>query len=201
MANANAGDGEILMRILVPVFEEAVLPHLDAAYNLARWLTHNEKDAEDVAQEAFLRAIRHFGSFKGGDARPWLMAIVRNTFYTWIKHNRPLEAETTYEDEGNPEPQDTDDPETLLLRETDKEVVRSALLRLPAEFREVIILREFEEMSYKQIADVVQVPCGTVMSRLARARRRLAQILLNRENEVSPACQRYKLNGGPSAVI
>jgi RNA polymerase sigma factor (sigma-70 family) len=201
MANANAGDGESLVRILVPVFEETVLPHLDAAYNLARWLTHNEKDAEDVAQEAFLRAIRHFGSFKGGDARPWLMAIVRNTFYTWIKHNRTLEAESNYDDGGNPEPQDTDDPETLLLRETDKEVVRSALLRLPVEFREVIVLREFEEMSYKQIADVVQVPCGTVMSRLARARRRLAQILVNRENEVSPACQRCKLKGGPSAVI
>jgi len=166
------------MRILVPAFEETVLPHLDAAYNLARWLTHNEKDAEDVVQEACLRAIRHFGSFKGGDARPWLLAIVRNTFYTWIKHNRLAEAETIFDDERHAEPQDSDDPETLLLKETDKQVVRSALLSLPAEFREVIILREFEELSYKQIADVVQIPCGTVMSRLARARRRLAQILL-----------------------
>ena|SRR5688572_17748001 len=174
------------MRILVPVFEEAVLPHLDAAYNLARWLTHNEKDAEDVVQEACLRAIRHFSSFRGGDGRPWLLAIVRNTFYTWIKHNRLPEAETIF-DEIHPEPQDIDDPETLLLRETDKQAVRSALLSLPAEFREVIILREFEELSYKEIADVVQIPCGTVMSRLARARRRLAQILLNRENEVTPA--------------
>ena len=173
------------MRILVPVFEETVLPHLDAAYNLARWLTHNEKDAEDVVQEACLRAIRHFSSFKGGDGRPWLLAIVRNTFYTWIKHNRLPEAETVFGDEAHPEPQDIDDPETLLLRETDKQTVRSALLRLPAEFREVIILREFEELSYKQIADVVQIPRGTVMSRLARARRRLAQILLNRENEVT----------------
>lgn len=175
------------MRSLVPLFEETVLPHLDAAYNLARWLTNNEKDAEDVVQEAFLRAIRHFGSFKGGDARPWLMAIVRNTFYTWIKHNRLPAAETTFDDERNPEPQDTDDPETLLLRETDKAAVRSALLRLPTEFREVIILREFEELSYKEIADVVQIPCGTVMSRLARARRRLAQILLNHDHEVTPA--------------
>ena len=174
------------MRILIPVFEETVPPHLDAAYNLARWLTHNEKDAEDVVQEACLRAIRHFSSFKGGDGRPWLLAIVRNTFYTWIKHNRLPEAESIF-DEVHPEPQHIDDPETLLLRETDKQVVRSALLRLPAEFREVIILREFEELSYKQIADVVQIPCGTVMSRLARARRRLAQILLNRENQVTPA--------------
>lgn len=175
------------MRILVPVFEETVLPHLDAAYNLARWLTHNEKDAEDVVQEACLRAIRHFSSFKGGDGRPWLLAIVRNTFYTWIKHNRLPEAETIFDDEIHPEPQDIDDPETLLLREMDKQVVRRALLRLPAQFREVIILREFEELSYKQIADVAQIPCGTVMSRLARARRRLSQILLNYDNEVTPA--------------
>ena len=165
------------MRVLVPVFEETVLPHLDAAYNLARWLTHNEKDAEDVVQEACLRAIRHFSSFKGGEARPWFLAIVRNTFYTWIKQNRLPGAESEFDDERNAEPQDTDDPETLLLRETDKQEVRSALLSLPAEFREVIILREFEELSYKQIADVVQIPCGTVMSRLARARRRLAQAL------------------------
>lgn len=175
------------MRILVPVFEEAVLPHLDAAYNLARWLTHNEKDAEDVVQEACLRAIRHFSSFKGGDGRPWLLAIVRNTFYTWIKHNRLPEAETNFDDGIHPEPQYIDDPETLLLRETDKQVVRSALLRLPVEFREVIILREFEELSYKEIADVVQIPRGTVMSRLARARKRLAQMLLNRENETTSA--------------
>lgn len=183
------------MRILVPVFEETVLPHLDAAYNLARWLTHNEKDAEDVVQEACLRAIRHFSSFKGGDARPWLLAIVRNTFYTWIKHNRLPKAETIFDDEKHPEPQDNDDPETLLLRETDKQEVRSALLRLPAEFREVIILREFEELSYKQIADVVQIPCGTVMSRLARARKRLAQILLNCHDGVIPARSGYELNG------
>jgi RNA polymerase sigma factor (sigma-70 family) len=177
---------ENVMRILVPVFEETVLPHLAAAYNLARWLTHNEKDAEDVVQEACLRALRHFGSFKGGDGRPWLLAIVRNTFYTWIKHNRLPEAETIFDDEIHPEPQDIDDPETLLLREMDKQVVRSALLRLPAQFREVIILREFEELSYKQIAEVAQIPCGTVMSRLARARRRLSQILLNYDNEVTP---------------
>ena len=177
------------MRILVPVFEETVLPHLNAAYNLARWLTHNEKDAEDVVQEACLRAIRHFGSFKGGDGRPWLLAIVRNTFYTWIKQNRLPEAETIFDDEIHPERRDIDNPETRLLRETDKQVVRSALLRLPAEFREVIILREFEELSYTEIADVVQIPRGTVMSRLARARRRLAVILLNRENEVTAELQ------------
>jgi RNA polymerase sigma-70 factor (ECF subfamily) len=176
---------ENAMRILGPVFEETVLPHLDAAYNLARWLTHNEKDAEDVVQGACLRAIRHFSSFKGGDARPWLLAIVRNTYYTWIKHNRVAHAETILDDERHPEPRDAADPETLLLRETDKQEVRSALQRIPAEFREIIILREFEELSYKEIADVVQIPCGTVMSRLARARKRLALVLTSCDKKVT----------------
>ena len=156
------------MQALIPVFEQAVLPHLDAAYNLARWLTRDQRDAEDVVQEAFLRALRHFNSFKGGDARPWLLAIVRNTYYTWRKHNRMSEEEA---DESS-------DPEMLLLRETDRQLIQSALRRLPKEFMEVIVLREFEELSYKQIAEVIQIPCGTVMSRLARARKRLVQLLL-----------------------
>lgn len=180
MTRTNHSNEEPLMRTFVPVFEEIVLPHLDAAYNLARWLARNEKDAEDVVQEAFLRALRHFGSFKGGDARPWLLAIVRNTYYTWIKHNRPPEPDAVFDDERQAQIKDTDDPEILLLKEMDRQMVRCALQSLPTEFLEVIVLREFEELSYKQIADVVQIPCGTVMSRLARGRRRLAQILLNR---------------------
>ena len=167
------------MQALVPVFEETVLPHLDAAYNLARWLTRNDRDAEDVVQESFLRALRHFRTFKGGDARPWLLAIVRNTCYTWLKHNRFPEEETIGDDYKHPHAEDTSDPETLLLRETDRRLLRSALQRLPKEFLEVIVLREFEELSYKQIAEVIQIPTGTVMSRLSRARRRLAQILSN----------------------
>ncbi len=165
------------MQALVPVFEETVLPHLDAAYNLARWLTRNERDAEDVVQEAFLRALRHFGTFKGGDARPWLLAIVRNTYYTWRKHNRLPEEAIALEEENEPVDEDAIDPETLLLRESDRYLLRSALRLLPREFLEVIVLREFEEMSYKQIAEVIQVPTGTVMSRLARARKRLFKIL------------------------
>lgn len=175
------------MQVIVPVFEETVLPHLDAAYNLARWLTRNERDAEDVVQEAFLRALRHFGTFKGGDARPWLLAIVRNTFYTWRKHNRLPEETIALEDDGEPVAEDTPDPETLLLRESDRQLLRSALRLLPREFLEVIVLREFEELSYKQIAEVIQVPSGTVMSRLARARKRLVKILLDCQNSTAPA--------------
>ena len=175
------------MKSLVPVFEETVLPHLDAAYNLARWLTRNERDAEDVVQESFLRALRHFHAFKGGDARPWLLAIVRNTYYTWLKHNRLPEEETLLDEDKHPHSEASSDPEQLLLRESDRQILRSALRRLPREFLEVIVLREFEELSYKQIAEVIQVPSGTVMSRLARARRRLAVILSNCRNKKASA--------------
>ena len=178
------------MQALVPVFEETVLPHLDAAYNLARWLTREERDAEDVVQEAFLRALRHFHTFKGGDARPWLLAIVRNTFYTWRKSNRSPEEEILFEEEKHPLADEAPDPEILLVRETDRQLIRNALHQLPKEFLEVIVLREFEELSYKQIAEIVQIPCGTVMSRLARARKRLVQVLLAGKNECGPAkCQ------------
>jgi RNA polymerase sigma-70 factor (ECF subfamily) len=163
--------------------EEALLPHLDAAYNLARWLTRNERDAEDVVQEAFLRALKHFDTFRGGDARPWLLKIVRNTYYTWIYRNRVTEAMTPFDEEEDIHVSDAPNPEMLLLKESDKQLVRSALRKLPTEFLEVIVLREFEELSYKQIADTVQVPVGTVMSRLARARGRLAQILLSCRGE------------------
>lgn len=167
------------MQSSIPVFEETVLPHLDAAYNLARWLTRNQRDAEDVVQESFLRALRHFHAFKGGDARPWLLAIVRNTYYTWLKHNRLPEEELLLDEDKHPHNEDSSDPERLLLQKNDRQILRSALRRLPREFLEVIVLREFEELSYKEIAEVIQVPSGTVMSRLARARRRLAAILSN----------------------
>ena len=173
------------MRVTTASFEDALLPHLDAAYNLARWLTRDERDAEDVVQEAYLRALKHFDAFKGGDARPWLLAIVRNTYYTWIQRNRLLETATPFDEETDTHISDVPDPETLLLKESDRQIIRRALRKLPAEFREVIVLREFEELSYKQIADVVQVPVGTVMSRLARARKRLAQLVSECCNEVT----------------
>ena len=172
------------MGVTTANYEEALLPHLDAAYNLARWLTRDEQDAEDVVQEAYLRAFKHFGAFKGGDARPWVLAIVRNTFYTWIQRNRIPEVVTTFDEEQDTHISDAPDPEMLLLKESDKQILRCALRKLPSEFLEVIVLREFEELSYKQIADVVQVPMGTVMSRLARARKRLAELVSQCRNKV-----------------
>ena len=161
-------------------FEQAVLPHLDAAYNLAHWLTRNAADAEDVVQEAYLRAFRFFGGFRGADGRSWLLAIVRNTCYTWMQHNRSPEL-------TNPEDNDLHDieskdlnPEALLLQSADAQMVREALEELPIEFREVLVLREFEEMSYREISTITDLPLGTVMSRLARGRKRLQLALTNR---------------------
>jgi RNA polymerase sigma-70 factor, ECF subfamily len=174
----------MVMGTIVQTFEEVALPHLDAAYNLARWLTRNERDAEDVAQEAYLRAFQHFRSFQGSDARPWLLAIVRNTYYTWIRHNRAAEVRTSFDDEIYAEIPNASDPEMILVKEADKQMLRRALEKLPDDFREIIVLREFEELSYKQIADVVQIPLGTVMSRLARARKRLEELLTNSRHTI-----------------
>jgi RNA polymerase sigma-70 factor (ECF subfamily) len=171
------------MESLLQNFEEAVLPHLRAAYNLARWLTRDETDAEDVVQEAYLRAFKHFGSFHGGDGRPWLLAIVRNTCYTWMQHNRSPELTTPLDDELHEIESKDLNPEALLLQGADTQMVRQALEELPVEFREVLVLRELEGLSYKQIADVADIPIGTVMSRLARARKRLQQILTNHGNK------------------
>lgn len=165
------------MENLLQNFEKAALPHLSAAYNLARWLTRDETDAEDVVQEAYLRAFKHFGSFHGGDGRPWLLAIVRNTCYTWMQHNRSPELTISLDDDLHEIESKDLNPEALLLQSADTQMVRQALEGLPVEFREAIVLRELEGLSYKQIADVAEIPVGTVMSRLARARKRLHQIL------------------------
>ncbi len=159
-------------------FEIFVVPHMAAAYNLARWLTRNEHDAEDVVQEAYLRAYRFFDAYRGDDCRAWLLTIVRNTCYTWLQQNRRA---STVLDEAMPELDSTrSNPETLLLQSVDAELLRRALEELPLEFREVIVLREFEGLSYKEISAIVCVPLGTVMSRLARARDRLQQALSGR---------------------
>jgi len=165
------------MRDLLQEFEEAAVPHLPAAYNLARWLTRNDKDAEDVVQDAYLRAFTYFDKFRGGDVRPWLLTIVRNTSHTWIRRNRLDRPEITLDLDLYDVAQDTVDPELALIKEVDHEMLRAALEKLSAEFRELIVLREFEELSYKQIADVIKVPIGTVMSRLSRARKSLELIL------------------------
>ena len=158
-------------------FDQVVLPHLDAAYNLARWLTRNGHDAEDVVQEAFLRALRFFGGFHGGNARAWLLAIVRNTCYDWLRRNRPSEVAASVDEElhGAVDPSPT--PEDLVMEQADRLRLREALETLPLAWREVLILRELEGLSYKEIADVAGIKIGTVMSRLARARSGLQQQL------------------------
>jgi RNA polymerase sigma-70 factor, ECF subfamily len=160
-------------------FEAAVLPHLDAAYNLAHWLTRNDADAEDVVQEATLRAFKFFGGFHGADGRAWLLAIVRNACYTWMQRNRTPELTLTLDDDANEIESDDLNPEALLLQSADVEMIRQALETLPVEFREVLVLRELEEMSYREIAGITDLPLGTVMSRLARGRKRLRLALTN----------------------
>jgi RNA polymerase sigma-70 factor (ECF subfamily) len=161
-------------------FEQAVLPHLPAAYNLARWLTRNDHDAEDVVQEAYVRAFRFFDGFHGGESRPWLLAIVRHTCYTWLQHNRGREPVTGFDEDIHSVDREAANPETLLLHRTNQLLLRQALEELPVEFREVIILRELEGLSYKEIAAIADLPVGTVMSRLARGRKRLQQTLTKR---------------------
>ena len=157
-------------------FEQSVLPHFDAAYNLARWLTRNDRDAQDVVQEAVLRAYRFFDGLRG-EAKPWLLAIVRNSCFTWLQVNRP--ADTVGFNDGITEllPADDDGPEVQAARNCDRRMLNAAIATLPAQFREVLILRELEDLSYKDIARIADVPIGTVMSRLARARRLLAESL------------------------
>src|SRR5580704_16484804 len=147
-------------------FEQLVLPHLDAAYNLARWLVGSPTDAQDIVQEAFLRALRFFGGFRGGDSRAWLLKIVRNTSYSWVRKNRPAELadefdETIHSSEGSAE-----NAERILVSRVESDRVRKALEALPVAFREVLVLREIEELSYKEICDVTAMPMGTVMSSL-----------------------------------
>lgn len=159
------------------LFEQTVLPHLDAAYNLARWLAGNDPDAQDITQEASLRAFKFFGNFRGENARAWLLTIVRNTFYTWLRKNRPRENEVELDDEALAVEDVSVNAEALNSRLADAETVRLAIKQLPVEFREVVILREMEGFSYKEIANLADVPIGTVMSRLARARKQLQKQL------------------------
>jgi RNA polymerase sigma factor (sigma-70 family) len=158
-------------------FEQVVLPHMNAAYNLARWLTRNDHDAEDVVQDACVRALRFFSGFRGDDARGWLLAIVRNTCYDFLRSRRPQEVTDAFDEEIHSAVERAQTPETLLLSRANQVMVRQALEMLPLAWREVIILRELEGLSYKQIADVAGIKIGTVMSRLARARARMQRLL------------------------
>jgi len=152
--------------------------HLDAAYNLARWLTHNDLDAEDLVQEAYLRAFSYFASFRGGDGKAWLLTIVRNTYYNWLRHNRVHEPMVPFDEEFHGVRPKTPSQETLVLDKQRERTLRQAMDDLPAQYREVLVLREMEGLSYQEVANTVGVPIGTVMSRLSRARKRLHQDLV-----------------------
>lgn len=151
-------------------FEELVLPHLDAAYNLARWLSRDAHDADDVVQDACVRALKYLGSLHGTDARAWFLTIVRHAFYDWLGRNRPAEI---VQDDGSAIETAIDHaatPEQTALRNDQTRALSDAVAALPLQFREVLVLRELEDLSYKEIARVADIPIGTVMSRLARAR-------------------------------
>ena len=164
-------------------FEAATLPHLDAAYNLARWLLRDDHHAQDAVQEAYLRGLRFFDGFRGGDARPWLLGIVRNTCFTWLSDSRRAGEQVEFDEERDSGADDSslnrteDNPEALLIRKLEKARIDKAIEELPPQFREVIVLRELEQFSYAEIAEVAVIPLGTVMSRLARARAMLRTAL------------------------
>ena len=158
-------------------FEEVVLPHLDAAFNYARWLTKSDADAEDVVQDAAVRALRFFSSLRNDDARAWLLTIVRNTWYARFSKLGRADQHAVLDDMNDARADEQLDPEALVMQRQTVERVQQALRQLPVDFREVIVLRELEGMSYKEIAAVIGAPIGTVMSRLARARERLLAVL------------------------
>lgn len=176
-------------------FEALALPHLDAAHNLARWLTRNDHDAQDIVQEAYLRAFKFFDGFHGEDGRAWLLTIVRNTYYTWLQKVRGREQEVEFDEglhgAGGVGPVPAGDPshgnpEVFLMQQASRQIITRALERLPVESREVIVLRELEDLSYKEIADIAEIPIGTVMSRLSRARK-LLRDQLEKMNEEAQA--------------
>lgn len=167
-------------------FEAVVLPHLSAAYSVARYLTRNASDADDVVQEAFLRALKYFGGFRGegtSQSRAWLLTIVRNVAYTWQRRLRADASTTEFDETVHSEAITDEHPGSVLSRSDARETLAAALDHLPPAFREVIVLREIEGLSYKEISDVVDVPVGTIMSRLSRARERLQKALIAGDRE------------------
>src|ERR1700722_4897049 len=164
-------------------FEQVVLPHMDTAYNLARWLVRNTHDAEDIVQEAYLRAFKFFGGYHGGDARAWVLKIVRNTSYSFLEKNRSAHLAEEFDEKIHTANVEQPGAEAALLQSADSRMVREALDELPVNFREVLVLRELEGMSYKEIAEVMDVPMGTVMSGLARGRGQLRERLLRMRAE------------------
>jgi RNA polymerase sigma-70 factor (ECF subfamily) len=175
---------------------ELVLPHLDSAYNLARWLVGSREDAEDVVQETYLRAFRYSSGFRGGDARAWLLTIVRNTSYSWLRKTRADEALAQFDEDIHTGVIEPSNPEQLLLQNADARLVEKALSELPVRFREILVLRELEGLSYKEIADVIGVPIGTVMSTLSRARHRFRHTVIDRQKmRVASESDSYTVEG------
>jgi RNA polymerase sigma-70 factor, ECF subfamily len=164
-------------------FEETMLPHMDAAHNLAKWLVRNEQDAQDVVQEAYLRAFKSFCGFHGSNGRAWLLTIVRNTSYTLLKKNRAADRTTPFDEEIHASDHESVSPATILEHSEDADLIRQVMDELPVEFREILTLRHMEGLSYSEIAEIAQLAPGTVMSRLARARARLKQGLAARINK------------------
>jgi RNA polymerase sigma-70 factor, ECF subfamily len=177
------------------------LPHAGAAYNLARWLTKNDQDAQDVVQEAMMRALRYMGKFHGDNARPWLLQIVRHACFSWLKENRP--AERTFLDESDESLQEmpapaADEPDSIALRKAERLEINQAIAALPVAYREVLVLRELEDLSYNDIARIADIPIGTVMSRLARARGLMRAALLPNPRPVLRTVPR-SINGGSAS--
>ena len=172
------------------LFQDLIIPHLDAAYNFARYLSRDADAAQDIVQEAFLRAYRNFDGYHGGDPRSWIFAIVRNCFHAWShdlrrKHRFEMPLTDGFHDGGPSAPSvhdvasEEDTPEIALMRTSQSECVRSVISELPVDLREILVLRELEQLSYRQIADIIDLPLGTVMSRLARARRAFGKLWHN----------------------
>jgi RNA polymerase sigma-70 factor (ECF subfamily) len=188
------GDDENRKRL-----ELLVMPHLNAAYNLARWLTHNEHDAQDVVQESIVRAMRYMATFRGDSARAWLLQIVRHACYSWLKENRPVE-NVALDDSDDawqeiPAPA-ADEPHSMAIRKADRKQINEALAALPVAYREVLVLRELEDLSYNDIARIADIPVGTVMSRLARARGLMREALVPSGRPVLRTVPRSTQAGG-----
>jgi RNA polymerase sigma-70 factor (ECF subfamily) len=183
-------------------FEEVVLPHLDAAYNLARWLVRNGPDADDVVQDAYLRAFQYFGTFRGGSGRAWLLTIVRSAYFRHLQKNRAQQFAAVFDEEVHRGTQEGPNPETLLLQSDESTVLEQAMRSLPVRFREVLVLRELEGLSYREISDVVGIPMGTVMSSLFRAREALSTLLKGHgPQESPPAAKDAQPSTGPEATL
>ena len=164
------------------LFEQTIVPHMNAAYNIALWLTRNAHDAEDVVQEAYLRAFRFFGGFNGNDGKAWLLTIVRNTCLTWLRRGQANGQAVTFDEQTHSPDRERTNPEVMLLGKSDLLRLRECVEALPLDYREIVVLRELEELSYREIADIAGIPLGTVMSRLSRGRKRLEDCVAARTN-------------------